>query len=486
MVSFSSDITLANQAKLKCYPNNIQSTILAKFKRIADPAGDDGFLFTNDIKKANDYIESLPHSVHDIPDWELQDIAKRTVDVRKCCKDKSIFTPRQIDYPYVLRRLRRQHRRQREQEMLMFNQVHLYASWRAERDSRQQADRATEILSKRFLETKHGFIPMNEIAQTGAEHRTWETLHKLSALAEIMTENNWQASFSVVTLPSRLHTKSKKWNGSMPDESHAWANSKWRNVRATLSQKGYEEGVDWMAVRTTEAHKDGAPHYNYVTIGDINFLNDFNTILEEKFLLAADADGNEDGAAERRIKSDIESGAIACKKIISYATKYSLKTYLPENLHRTTEHAKEHVRSVAWRQTWGIRAFSFCGFAPVTLWRECRAKHYSKADIDLVRYAVETNWVEFQKEFISIGRKNIKPVHTMVFNKYMEETKKCIGHFIKGTTVVIAERINRAVIRSKRELDNLGNITVIRSEPSKSKSNSKPVPEPPDHTLATT
>jgi len=448
--------------KLKDFPPDIQRTVARKFDKIANPNGR-RFPLLFDIHNANMYVKSLPDAIHDIPDEQLQDRAAIVANFRLYARHE--YSPRQQDYTYILRNIRRRERRRREAEMINLGCVHKYASWRAKRDSREQETRANNILSKRFLVTSDGQrIPLNTIAEQGRVFHTYETLHRLSSLAQIMTEHDWKASFSVVTLPTRFHSVATNWNGCTPDDSHSWANEKWRQIRAILSKRGYEEGLDWMAIRTVEPHKDATPHYNFVVIGDITFLNEFNNILHEKYLHAPDADGGERGAFENRIKHKIAEGEEACNQIISYAAKYALKTYLPEEMHRTEEHKQAHLGALAWRQTWNIRAFSLVGFAPISLWRECRSKHYACDDLNIVKYAVETNWTAFQREFINIGKKHIKPLHEMRLNKYGEYIKNCIGHFIKETNSIIAERISKAQIIRCRE-----KVTLIVSQPSESK-----------------
>ena len=463
----------AYEKKVSRFPVGIQRSLARKFDAIASPDGK-GFPYVRDVRKADAFIESLPDAASDYTDDGLRGLVSHIISTRRLCwGSEELYTNRERDFAYVLRQERRRYRRDRETEMIRFGVVNKYSSWRAERDSKQQDVRCFNIMKKRFVVASDDrLIPLNDIIKKSREFHTWETLHRLSALAPLMTQNGWQAAFFVQTLPSRFHSKTtvkngdkkflvpnKKWDGTMPDDAHAWANNKHQNLRATLSQLGYEEGIDFMAVRTVEPHKDGTPHYNYVVIGDINFLDEFNRILHDKFRWSDDADGNESGA-HRRIKVTFAHGEEACRKIVSYAAKYALKTYLPEDMHKTKEHKESHSRCKAWRQTWGIRAFSFMGYAPVTLWRECRSSRHAGADIDIVRYAQETNWVEFQNEFINIGKKNIKPIHEMRINKYNEKVKECIGHFIKETNIIIAERISRAQI-----VKVTSNITLIGSQP---------------------
>ncbi|MBL4774940.1 MAG: replication endonuclease [Mariprofundus sp.] len=463
--------------------------------RIAYPSGDtDSWPYFEDVKKANAYIEELPPPAADIKNKDLHKLVAELIQQRRQQhynpNYEATYTLRELDHCYVMRQERRRHRRDREVEAINYGTVFNYTSSRAVRDTRFAAERNDRLLSKKYLKlSSDKFIPLNEVVQRSREHHTYATLHRLSALAEIMTINGWQASFTVQTVPSRMHAKrtikkgnkhilvpNPKFDGTMPDTAHAWANQKWANVGATLDQMGYEEGKDWMCIRTVEAHKDGTPHYNFVFVGSIIFLKKVNSIMREKYLYASDADGDEYGAEKRRVKVNYESGEVACRKIVSYAAKYALKNYLPEDMHKSTEHKLEHIRNLAWRQTWNIRAFSLGGFAAVGLWNECRNRHYEKTDINLVKYAVETNWTAFQKEFMLIKDDGeIKPFYIMRINKYKEEVKECIGHFIKKTNTIIAKRITRAVI--VRNIFKAGGDAVIRlivSEPSKSEAKSKP------------
>jgi len=427
------------------YPNDIRLKLLAKYDKTLDEKGS---------REANLALgrptRQYPPTA-DLDDDQLLDIAKDKVSGARLFTqgqfDAGTYL-RSIDVPLQLRRLRKKHRREREVEMLNFGMVHKgknkYASSRALRDMAQQDYRCENIMKKRFLVCDDKKISMDKVAKEAAEKHTYEVRGRLMAMADIMKINKWQAAFGVVTLRPTAHPSSPKWDETMPDEAHAWVNLQWSRIRAQLAAEGIKIGRDIMILRTAEAHQDACPHYNFVVISSGEILARFKTLLFEKYLHNPEAEPCE-ASLKNRITWNTEKGDDACRRIVSYASKYALKTYLPADKHKSKTHRDEYERSRAWRQTWSIRAFTLAGFAPSGLWKECRSKHYAKSNVPLVIHAKNTDFVAFHFEYQKlIAEGKIKPIHAQAMNKYGEEIKEIVGHMWNDK--LIAERESYAEI----------------------------------------
>ena len=413
------------QAKIAGFPTHIKQKICNQYDKLHTQNG---------IKTANLSILHLPKPAPDYSDEKMDDIAKLIMqnalnELQNDATESEYL--RATDINLHRRRLRKSHRTQREREEITFQTLgenNPYSSKRAQQDMKKAAKNAEDFLKTKAIPTENNFIQLDEIAKIAAENQTYEKRGQIMAMSEIMKRNKWKAAFSVITLPPIKHPKSKKWDGTTPDKSHQWANKKWQQIRAIMS-KNHEEGEDWMCLRTVEPHKDACPHYNLVAVGSDEILEELKTLLKQKYLL--DDDCYNDKKSEKiRIKFNKETDQKACRKIASYASKYAIKTYMPSHRHKTDEQANTYEACKAWRQSWNIRAFSFLGFAPSGLWKECRSCRYNKAaELPLVEHAITTNFTEFHFEYFNMKKQNkIRPIKIMVQNKYKETISKIIGH----------------------------------------------------------
>ena len=442
--------------KIAGFPKHIQKNLCYQYDKIHKK---------NSLKDANLSLLNLPTPAADPSPENFELIAK--AEMNKALEQLKKNAPesewlRAADINMHRRKLRKKLRKEREREEITFNGVNEktspYSSRRSYRDMK-----TAEQIAKNFLKTKcmisndcTKIVTLDTIAEISAQNHSYEKRGQIMAMAEIMEENDWIASFAVISMPSKMHKNTGKngtpWNGTMPDEAHQWANKKWQQIRAILS-KEYDEGVDWMSLRTVEPHMDACPHYNLITIGTPELIERHRQLLYEKYLYDDDCDC--DKASEKhRIIFNIETTRTACRQIASYASKYALKTYMPADKHKTKEQAENYEACKTWRQNWSIRAFSFIGFAPSGIWRECRAYKYKTAELKLVEHAKKTNFKEFHFEYFNMKQKHkIEPIKDMVKNKYKETINKIVGHCFQSTIITIIDPTKKANIIDMRTVE---------------------------------
>ena len=209
---------------------------------------------------------------------------------------------------FITRAARGFARRIEEDRNLWSRKVSHYCSEQGLKDKVFQDQRNSTILSKRFISINGQAVSLLDIADNAAMNLTWETVHKIGSMADLMIANNWIASFHVVTMPSVYHRNSVNWNGCTPRMTHDDANVIWRKIRARMSKAGYEEGVDWQCCRTVEPHKDATPHYNLCAVGSTTTLRFFSRLV---FLMCLhEFYPDEKGALKNRVKVSEGEGSL--------------------------------------------------------------------------------------------------------------------------------------------------------------------------------
>jgi len=435
--TFPKNIHIADKAfyfeKCSGYNLHIQALILNEYQRIITN-DTDAPLFSTRRRNANLLILNNPKPHIWRTHEQLLEIAQLKVQKALSLGETS---QRLLDESFYIRQLKREDKTNSEKEMLRFNAIKKYSSKIAQATSRDDAKRSEKFLAQRYIVVNDKKFFLNNIASKGTENKVYEALNRITALAKIATKNQWEAMFCVVTCPSRFHRASKKWDGSTPQDAQKFLQQKWQRIRASM-KKDFSEGVDYMGMRTAEPHKDACTHWNLIVTGTTEALERIEELILAHYLEAADTDPHEYGAAEQRIKISKAVGEVAVNKIAAYATKYAFKNY--SKIHKTENQANEAHACLAWKQHWHLRAFSFFGFAPITVWRQCRSKSYQHHSVKetkaLVEAARNSDFVLFHELFLTL-KKDLKPNYLRYKNKYGEEAKKLVGRAFNGVKFLV-------------------------------------------------
>ncbi|RLL50699.1 hypothetical protein D8Y20_11335 [Mariprofundus sp. EBB-1] len=365
-----------------------------------------------------------------------------------------------------LRKLYELKKIQEETESIKFRAVKKWCSLRTLKESLQQKERFDSINLNKFLIADSGDgISMKDVVDESKENFVWEALERGNALNKIREEKNWIAASVTLTCCAFMHHSSRRWNGSTPIEQQEHLQRCWEKFRSALLKHGIVAGEDWLALKGAEPHQDGTVHWQLCIVASKVHMKVISKLLKKYYLY--DHHPNEWGAKKRRVKIKVAESGEDANKIANYVAKYALMSHLPEFMHKTEEHIDNARRYAAWRKRWKIRGFSFCGLAPVGLWRECRSRQFDlDNEMDLVKYAQAGDYYAFHNEWKHLGgRSEVKSIHIEYINKYSEKIKKCIGHFIKHSAEVIAVKVRNAVIKTINAAKTL--VTLVVNKPSR-------------------
>jgi len=413
---------------------------------------------------ANDNHSLYQGSLAGVSDGELRALALQLAKLGTSLRTQ--------DSSVHLRKLRKIRKIQQEKERVISGSVKKWCSEHALREHSQQAKHYDSCLSKQCLVADNSrAFSMKDIVVKSKENSVWEALERGNALNKICKENNWKAASITLTCPAFMHHSSRNWDGSTPIEQQRHLQKCFVKFRSALSALGIEEGDDWLALKAAEPHLDGTVHWHLCVIASMKNMKVISELLRKYYL--EEHHPEERGARQRRVKFEVAKDGEDSKKITAYAAKFALISNLPEVLHKTEEHVNNARRYAAWRKRWGIRGFSFCGLAPVGLWRECRSRYYdSNEEMNLVKYAQAGDYFKFHMEWKKLGgHDKIQSIHEEHINKYSEKIKRCIGHFIKASAEIIALKVRNAVIKTINTAKSL--VTLIVNEPSRHKQTGK-------------
>lgn len=165
-------------------------------------------------------------------------------------------------------------------------------------------------------------------------------------------EKTW--AFVTLTAPPNMHPNpshgKNTWDGTTPDQAHAWLHDAWHRAEARLRKLG----IVISGLRVAEPHKDGCPHWHVLIFADPFEMAEIEATLREQEEWATDA-------GMKFVRSNGKASAA------SYAFKYVMKT-----VNSIEQLGGEAGTVDAWRSTWGIRAFQWFGMPGVGLWRDLR------------------------------------------------------------------------------------------------------------------
>lgn len=276
----------------------------------------------------------------------------------------------------------------------------LYASDEAVKRRGQQRRRNRAMLESTVAVNEEGqeytLAQLSDLSVSNAPIRRGELMLRLRGMEDVADRLGHAGEFYNMTVPSRMHKVSDKYDGTTPRAAQQWLCKVWGKIRAALNRRG----VFWYGVRVAEPHKDGTPHWHAVLfmaercrrLARVIVTGYMRGIIRPHFRYGPkmgryvvpgtgvcwlDADGGEKGAARHRckIKRVDKSKGSATSYLAKYIAKnidgYCLDT-VDEDLTGERDPRECARRVDAWAACWGIRQFQQMGGAPVGVWRELR------------------------------------------------------------------------------------------------------------------
>jgi hypothetical protein len=277
------------------------------------------------------------------------------------------------------------------------------------------------------------------------------------------------AEFYTLTVPSKFHGNSRKYNGWTPsDVQKGYLVPLWARIRANLAKRGlYIYGF-----RIAEPHADGCPHWHMLLFMRKEEASEIRGIIK-KYALKEDSE--EKGAAKNRFDYEVitkEKGSA-----IGYIAKYISKNVDGFGMENDIEvetgipvnESAQRVR--AWASTWGIRQFQQIGGSSITVWRELRRLKEKHPDpvIEAARLAADNgDWQAYLEAQggTEVLRKEqlISPYRCYDYDPATGEVKtnqygELVDHIqgVMTTGVMAKTRLKHWTIQQKPEEENADN-----------------------------
>ncbi len=293
-----------------------------------------------------------------------------------------------------------------------------------------------------------------------------ELMNRLQGFEQYAIAKGHIAEFYTITVPSKYHPSSSKYNGWTPRKvQQEYLSPLWARIRAKLKR----DGLSVYGFRIAEPHADACPHWHILL-----YMPEAQKIKVRNILksYALHEDGTELGANKHRFTVE----AIDPKKgsATGYIAKYIAKNIdgfcmEGENDDETGKPINETAQRVrAWASIWGIRQFQQIGGSSITVWRELRRLEGEQTNelIEKARKAADSgDWKAYLE---AQGGTNTpfkdQPIRTardipvddetgeVKLNKYGELVEHVKGVMVTG--LVIETRLKNWTIQYKADDEN--------------------------------
>ena len=242
------------------------------------------------------------------------------------------------------------------------------------RAQRGQNDRILENLTAiNDLGQEYKLYDLAQLSISNPQIRRAELMTRISGFEQY--SKNWGdvGEFYTITCPSKMHSSSRKYDGTTPKQAQAYLSTQWQKIRAKLNRKK----IEVYGFRVVEPHHDGCPHWHLLLFMDASVTGFVRSVLKS---YALEVDGSEAGAEKHRFKAE----RILTGTNPKTGGEYSAAGYIAKYISKAidgygvdfdlfgNDAQAASARIEAWASTWGIRQFQQIGGASVTVWRELR------------------------------------------------------------------------------------------------------------------
>ncbi|MHB9042589.1 replication endonuclease [Acidithiobacillus sp.] len=360
---------------------------------------------------------------------------------------------RLTDEVWWKRRLLKKVRRLQEYAAQLFGLVQSgraeYVSEKTLRDHQDNLEAAEQWIDNTLLwkydPVKNDYVRLTMRKLVDARQRGWlaEQHARVNGVAKTAQTLGLEPYLVTITLASRWHPSSQKYEENTTEEAARWQQKQWARLRAAAK----EAGLRMLGVKVPEPHHDGCPHWHSVV------WTDDHPRAEELFanyFLESD-NPNEPGAADHRVtweKARSHTGAI------SYALKYVLK-YVNDQTGPVT---RERLAVGAWRSLYHLRKLDWfaCNVTQpkIGAWREARKVEHAPVGMQAAVTAARAgDWHAFTQacQVNPLGLRT-ELVPTKYLGEYRERTVGIEDEFGNRVTtrgepwkLVSAEEIEEAI-----------------------------------------
>jgi hypothetical protein len=279
----------------------------------------------------------------------------------------------------------------------------LYCTDKLVENFKDRQDRNQLMLRKKRISTGSETLQLYkawESSTSNPVNRHAELMTRARGMEEYAKELGYSCLFLTITLPSKYHPSSSKYQGYGVRDGLTLLNTDFNTFRTGFCKNNK---IPSMGLTNTEPHKDGCPHLHKLVFLPESYIERF---VDAYSSIALSIDGDEEGARPldgydhfsdghykylengeivlcdkkdegsiplcgarfKAVKIDFNRGS-AAGYLVKYVTK-SLGYDIDGEDHKVVDDVNYRIR--AWASCYAIRQFDFFGLPPVVYWRENR------------------------------------------------------------------------------------------------------------------